>query len=318
MRFTTCTLFFLFNLLKIFSQTNDPSFAKTWKSYYSDDISFVYLKLNADGTGKKLFGQTIHQKDTLYTDNSQGNLWWFNIGDTIFLTVGKYKSMYPNYKCLVSNKSKKSMDVLGYRLIGSDSALYTKNELLSFRPTVDTFHFVNIDFYEHNSNWKQEECYFSLDSWKAESIDSVFTWMHKKAYNDIIPFLYNCNSDCIFTKAYPDPAYKFKLPSRATKISYGVRNNNLYINFTDEEVTNITIHYNFKGDNKGSFFENLKANDKCDSVIIEDKKIYLFKNWQEKLAGEYFINNVLSISYYTTKAEDEGILRECITSFTFE
>jgi hypothetical protein len=313
MKKMVCALVFLTATFMLRAQEKDDYFIKEWKSYYEDGISFDYLQLAANGEGVRAFGQTINGKDTLFLERGIRIIDWRVMADTLFVIAATMPGR-PYYRYTISRKEKDHFDAIEENDL---LRIYDKNKKnlkrLSFRLATNL---------PVTTNAPALPCIYDLNLFTFQETNAVYKLVKKKAIENIIGHLVNCKSGFQYVTTYTDRPFQLKLPKYLGEYSFGTGDNKFYISFNDladSPARSIVVYYDFNNEGRDYFFKQLKEGKQAlDTLVVDHKKVYRFKNWQGKYAGQLFLPNNIIVGYYTLDKAAEQQLQECIASFKFE
>lgn len=314
-----CLVLGLLSLLTGLAQTGSRKPVGVWKSYLDDRITFEYLRLDADGTGLKCFGQTMNGKDTLFVNQITALVItnWEERGDFIYI----------NSRNRVSYKLNPAYAV---RYLDSDKIELTGEHLkLGFYPSV-----LNRNLFARTVTYQRAEsivgdygvvaaaCIVGPNTFTFTSIDSQTCMATYKGFDDLIPHIVSCGTAYKYTQHYRDPGYQLIVPAAVRRTDYGFGNGIFYLRLNSPEgdtpVMSIVIYYDFDGKYQSGRFADLrKDGGKPDVVRVNNRDIYRAINWEGKYSGEIFLANAISVSYYTKDKNLEGLLEKCIASFEY-
>jgi hypothetical protein len=315
--------YFLTLLLNCFlskAQTNKDRLIGDWKFYLSDNINFEFLRLNADGTGIKCFGQTTNGKDSLFENHITALMiknWKVEKQKLIIQSINNLSfEINPGYKLTILNEDKIQLEGehLKYNLYPS------KLNRKEFNRAV-TYQRANTIPSEHGI--ATATCISKEKIFTFKPIDSSTQVAEYKGFQDLIPHLVGCNYGYEYTHKYFDPSYSLIIPNLIKKYSFGFGNKNFYISLDSEKgdssETSIVIYYDFDDEMKNYYFSEIK-NGKEKKNIVNQNNLAIYKtiNWQGKYEGKVFLKNSIFVAYYTRDQKLEGMLQKCITSFRYK
>lgn len=318
---TTLVLFSLFIIISLSAQTDKEKLTGEWKFYLKDKISFEYLKLNADGTGIKCFGQTINGKDSLLLNHITTLLItnWLAYGDVIYINSKNTVSFKVNPKYTVHFIGNNKIELEGEHLVFNLYPSVLNRQMFQRAVT-----YQKAETIPKGYGINTADCIFNdrkLISYKP--VDSSIQIVEYKGHPDLIPHLVGCNQGFEFAQSYPDPSYSLKIPISNNRLSFGFGDKNFYISFnsdsTDKSETSIVVYYDFEDENKKYYFSQIKNGEEKGDVIKKNNlDIYKTINWQGKYEGKVFLKNSIFVAYYTRDKNLEEKLQECITSFHYK
>lgn len=312
---------FLFLGLQVTAQPDKDQLIGDWKLYLKDNTSFEFLRLNANGTGIKCFGQTLNGKDTLFLNHVTALLItnWQTKRNTLVIKSNNTVSFNPKpgYKFKFLDKDK--IELEGEHLI-----FYLYPSILNRKEfqrivTYQRAEKVSKDYGVNTASCIVEDR--SLFSFKQ--IDKTIQLVTYKGFEDLIPYIMSCNNGYEYTQKYHDPSYDLTIPSSLHKWSFGFGNKNFYISFnsedTDTSETSIVVYYDFDNEMKDYYFSQIeKGKEKKDIVKQNNLDIYKTINWQGKYEGKVFLDNSIIIAYYTRDKKFQETLQKYIASFKYK
>jgi hypothetical protein len=317
------SLLFLFTLivLQATAQIKQESLVGDWKLYLKDKTSFEFLRLNADGTGLKCFGQTINGKDTLFLNH------------ITTLLITKWKA--GKGKLIIESKNNLSFKInpeYKFTLLDSDKMkLEGENLIFYLYPSVlNKKEFQRSVIYERANKIPKGYGVNTLTCITLERslflfrpIDTTMQFADYKGFDDLIPHIVSCNDGFEYVQKYRDPPYSLMIPASINKWSFGFGNKMFYISFDsddrDTSETSIVIYYDFDNEMKDYYFSQIgKGAEKKDIVRVNDMDIYKTINWQGKYEGKIFLKNFIVVAYYTKNKKLRETLQKSITSFKYK
>jgi hypothetical protein len=314
-------LLFIFFIWGLQATAQINSLVGDWKLYLKDKTSFEFLRLNADKTGIKCFGQTINGKDTLF------------LAHVTALQITDWK--IEKRKLIIKSENTVSFKInpeYSFNLPDSDK-LELEGEHLIFwlYPGI-----LNREEFQRSVVYQRADkippgygvtaatCIFrQRDLFTFTPIDSETQLAAYKGFEDLVPYLAGCKIGYEFVQTYHDPPYSLSIPVSIKGWSYGLGNKNFYISLAtddkDSSETSIVIYYDFDNESKDHYFSQIEnGKEKKDIVTQNGIDIYKTINWQGKYSGKIFLANFISIAYYTRDANLQERLQKCITSFRYK
>jgi len=311
-------ILFLFTFNLLIGQDRNKNFIQEWKSYLADNSTFEYLKLNSDGTGFKGFGKTIKSKDTIFINHfSSLKITNWNTKNGVLNIYSEHSLTYnPSIKYQIINNNEAELKITGDHL---KLNIYPSNlNKTTFNRTVN---YKNAKHLLGEQGVKKSPCIYKSKIFTFKHVDSLYIKASYKGFKDLIPHIVSCHPDYEYSKSYKDLPYQLKLPNNLNKWSFGFGNRlfNISLDSYDETETSIVIYYDFKNENKEFFFSQIeKGKEEKKTINLNNKEIFLFKNWQNKFSGKVFYSNNIYVAYYTKDKRLEELLRNCITSFEYK
>lgn len=153
-------------------------------------------------------------------------------------------------------------------------------------------------------------------------VDNNFQRVKKQLIQNIHLALKACGYSYSFDVKLKDVALCMILPVQMNQYAICVGNNHFYISFEDENdssVNSIVLFYDVFNEHK-----NLLLKEFSTGMLPYEKEIfngtttYLYKNERGDNVGEIFLENNMTIAYYTKASTLEQQLRHCIQTFKFE
>jgi hypothetical protein len=306
-------------MLDLMAQPDKNKLAGDWKCYLDDKTTFELLRLNSDGTGLKCFGQTIDEKDTLFTNHVTALIItsWEVKKEKLILNFKNTISFKINPAYQVQFSSDSTFELTGEQLKLNLFPSYLNRELFA-----RTVAFQRAETIIGPVGSKSATCIVGEKIFSFTPIDSRTHLATYKGFEDLIPHLVGCKSKFELVQQYKDPSYNLSIPTSINKWSFGFGDKLFYISFNSEKddtsQTSIVIYYDFKNENKDYYFKQIKeGKEKGDIVRFNNIDIYKAINWQGKYEGKIFLNNSIWIAYYTKDKGQEELLQKCITSFKY-
>jgi hypothetical protein len=314
-------IIFLFFFLQATAQTYKDKLLGDWKFYLGDKTSFEFLRLNADGTGIKCFGQTLNGKDTLFENHVT----------TLFITKWKVEKQ----KLVIESTNDLTYKINPeYKLAFIDNGkieLEGEHLVFSRYPSIlNRKDFYRVVTYQKADNIPKDygvntaKCIsLQRDLFLFKAIDSLTQLAEYKGFDDLIPNIVGCRTGFEFVQKYHDPPYTLVIPTSLKNRSFGFGNKDFYISFISEEgdksETSIAIYYDFDNEMKEYYFSQIKNGKvKEDIIKVNNLDIYKSINWQDKYEGKVFLDNSIVVAYYTREEKLQAKLQKCITSFKYK
>ena len=315
------TIVTLLLILHATAQPTRDKLAGDWKFYLKDNTSFEFLRLNADGTGLKCFGQTINGKDTFFINHITALLItnWQVKGNNLFIESKNNVSFKVNHEYQFNLLDSDKMELSGEHLI-----YYLYPSFLNREKFQRTIRYQKADRISKGYGANITACIVEdRHLFTLKPSNSSTTLAEYKGFEDLIPHIIGCQHGYEYTQKYYDPPYSIEIPASINKWSFGFGDKEFYISFSsddkDKSETSIVIFYDFGDEIKNFFFSEIKkGNWKKDIVKQNNLDIYKIKNLQDKYEGRVFLENSIMIAYYTRDERLLPTLQKCITSFKYK
>lgn len=163
-------------------------------------------------------------------------------------------------------------------------------------------------------------CISKLKLFINKRVDSQNILIQKPEIPNIITHITSCGFKYKYTPGYKDRAFSLIVPQYLIKHSYGFGDHEFFINFDDSDSLerSITVDYDFADHFKNFFFKQIETGKQIVSIKkLNNKTIYLYKNWQVKFCGKIFLDNHLFIFYCTKQIKYENELQNAISKFNW-
>jgi hypothetical protein len=317
-----CRVLYFFSLILLWScnaQNKNARIAGKWKSYLADSVTFDYLELNKDGTGRKGFGQTIEGKDSLF----ERHIATFKItswklqGDKLTLQADHALDYSPGFEYKVKWNTPGQIELTGEN-IDLDIFPSQKNRSRFTR----TVRYIHADSLEVETSASFRRCIVWEKPFTYQKADSLSSKAIYRGFDDLIPYLLGCKDEFPFASSYKDNPYSITVPHNFTRLSLGFGKYEFYYTLyadSDPNAENrIEIYYDFDNSIRDAFFRDLDK-DKINAKLlsISGKDVYQYINYDGKRAGRCIIGNSLIVAYYTVDPKLEPLLLRCIASFEY-
>ncbi len=153
-------------------------------------------------------------------------------------------------------------------------------------------------------------------------VDNNFHRVKKGLIQNIASAIKTCGYSYRFDIAFKDRASSVLLPVQMNQYAVCMGNNHFYISFDDENdssVNSIVLYYDIFNEHRNLLLDEfLGGTLPYEKEILNGTTMYLYKNKRGDHVGEIFLENNMTIAYYTKTPRLEQQLRHCIQSFKFE
>jgi len=153
---------------------------------------------------------------------------------------------------------------------------------------------------------------------RIDSIDCIHNGFHKPAIENFTAQIKMCYPNYKYPEEYIDHEMGIIFPSYLIKLTYGFTDNQFTIRFDDERGDRtICIYYDFANKMKTTLL-NYSKNDgqKVKKEKINGKEIIFSKNWEGRYTASIFLDNGISVAYYTKDTKYSTELQESILGFS--
>jgi hypothetical protein len=165
-------------------------------------------------------------------------------------------------------------------------------------------------------------CITQTKLFEYSQVDTIFQLIKKPAIVNFIAAIKACGYGYRYDSGFEDKACQLLLPKWLDGYSLGFSDNDFFISFDDHNTASgicIVLFYDLKEECQQIFFRQmLQPGQQYDSSITDGKIMYRFRNCKGIYVGEIFLDNKISIAYYTSEAKTEEQLRTCILSCRLE
>ena len=151
-----------------------------------------------------------------------------------------------------------------------------------------------------------------------EPVDSLFQKVTKPVISNFIDAIKICGFGYHYDSNFTDKACRLLLPNWLDEHSLSFGNDDFFISFDDDDpasTTCVILHYDLKEMYRTVFHQQFReAGSRAVVTQFNGKKMYTFRNEKGLYTGEIFLDENISIAYYTTEIGKIPQLKTCILS----